>query len=1418
MPSDHPAAAAPAPYARLADVLAKATDGARPTPLELAELLWLARQLGPADGTGEHSGPPAPTGDPGAPPQQPGQEPAGPAPAPDRAEGVESPGRASPRAPLHLPSPTSAAGPYTALHAPAPPMLRHPLGLQRALRPLKRHTDAPVGHRLDEQATADRIARLGAEPQWWLPVLRPARERWLRLHLVYDAGPTMPVWRPLIRELHQALAQSGVFRTVSVHRADPDGTVGGDGPYGPGDGRTVTLLISDCMGPQWWQGEAGGRWYGSLRRWAHRMPLAVVQPLPEHLWRGTALPAAPGVFSAPFPAAPTAALGFTPYEEWQTKTQQGTVALPVLEAGPRWLAHWAGLVASMGGSAFPGSAALLGPPPGQEESAERTDLAGLTAEELVLRFRATASPEAFRLAGHLALGRPDLPVMRLVQRVIEPVPRPQHLAEVILSGVLTTVPGPPGSYAFRPGVRALLLRGLPRSARSATVELLARVGGLIEERAGAAPGEFRAVTPAADGAGAAADGEAFATVRPESVRRLTGGGSEPEAPPDRVGRYELLRRFTPSGRAVWLARDPESDRQVAVRLYRPFPDGARREAFLRDAERLRALADRNLAHVSDFGIENGRPYLVMAYVPGVNLNALARPGGYHIPAPLLVSVGAQVAQAIAAVHEAGLTHGDLGLSRVMLTPDGRVQLSGFAPGRTSGAEGRAQDLAKLGRLMQRLASGSARAAPPFPPDRLRHLPQSLREPYARALGLLISGPPQDQLRGRDLLMDGELLRLAQEGYDQQRSYRILGPVTVRVGGRTVDLAPEEAAVLAMLVLRAGREVTHADLRAGLWARHEEPEDAAAALDGIASRLRARLGPGVLAVLPTGYALHTSADFVDLARHEHFERTATERTRAGHHQEAVALLDMALVLWRGQGPLAGVPGPAARKARSRLLELRLVLHRKIAELHLDLGEYHRAGAQLTDLVRQYPSREDFRLLLLITLRRLGRTEEALEVYEDYELSGGRNPELLALGHELRGEYDDPSDDTGAALDGHDTTPLSQNPVPEPDGLPEGSFPTEESLPSIFEMQERESAVEAPLPQNVVPESLFAVDDPLAEEPDGPYDERPDEDEDGYDDLYDALGGGPPPPTYRTVATYEFADGAQHPDTVAALGRAVTRLLTASGWTGYFLGPTARDNGWTVVTERDVPGLPLLHATMRHFEDEVVGLGGLRWLVTFECLVSEGHVERPDTVAVRRTLDAAEDRRGIVAVPRTLRDELDDDSGLAPWLQSLRPGTDAGWYRLCRLARLLFDGTHALPPVTGPHPLPPGAVFPEGTGETRTVVYRTDAGELSRTRRPGATQYFEVDLTGRRLELDETQSSFRATGTAIWHVSDPLQAVRTDAPSFPELIREAVRGRLRHLASTHPDATAGSRVSLPPVRPEDVPGCTVRCELRITRTRA
>ncbi|MGW2044741.1 SAV_2336 N-terminal domain-related protein [Streptomyces sp. NPDC001858] len=547
MASEEPPARAAEDSSALARLTALLTATAQtpPTPRELAELLWLAGQSeagedratetadgtadgsadGTADGTGESATGHTASGTPPTARPDPPIDPAVPA----------APAAPAERVPLRLPGArggTAGAGSRPLL-APAPPMLPRPLALQRALRPLKRTVPSARDRQLDERATADRIARLGAHPDIWLPVLRPARDRWLRLHLVHDTGPTMPVWRPLVRELHTVLVQSGIFRTVTLHPATPDGRA--RHLPAPADGRTVTLVVSDCMGPQWRPGPAGTRWYDTLRHWATRMPLAVVQPLPEHLWPTTALPAEPGLLASPAMAAPLTALAFTPYDtdtdtdpEAGRPVPDGALPLPVLEPGAPWLANWAALVAGPGGARTPGAAAWLPPAPVAPASIEReaSDPAALTAQDLVLRFRATASPEAFRLAGHLALAVPSVPVMRLVQRAVNRDPRPQHLAEVILSGMLTTVPGPAGSYDFRPGVRDLLLRTLPRTTRGRARELLERIGGLIDERAGRTAGEFRAETGGDSGNG---DGPAFATVSAETVTRL--GGDEPTNPP-----------------------------------------------------------------------------------------------------------------------------------------------------------------------------------------------------------------------------------------------------------------------------------------------------------------------------------------------------------------------------------------------------------------------------------------------------------------------------------------------------------------------------------------------------------------------------------------------------------------------------------------------------------------------------------------------------------------------------------------------------------------------------------------------------------------------------------------------------------------------------------------------------------------------
>ncbi|SBT88418.1 DNA-binding transcriptional activator of the SARP family [Streptomyces sp. DI166] len=986
MPSERRAT----PLVRLADVLAEAGGGARPTALELAELLWLARQMedpAPAPSVPTVEDPVRPT-----PEVEEERQPEHP-PVPGESAPPEEP-VAPPRAPLHLPAAApakpTAPEPHAALLAPAPPMLHHPLALQRSLRPLKRRTAAPDRLELDGRATADRIARLGAEPEWWLPVLRPAQERWLSLNLLYDTGPTMPVWRPLIRELHTALAQSGIFRTITAHPAAPDGAVPRPAAHAPADGRTVTLLISDCMGPQWRPGPADTLWYGTLRRWAHRMPLAVVQPLPEHLWRDTALPAAPGLLSAPHPAAPNSALSFVAYDE--TTTRSG-VPLPVLEPDPRWLANWASLVAAPGGQGFPGSVGWLGSP---VDTTDRTDFGTLTAEELVLRFRASASTQAVRLAGHLALGRADLPVMRLVQAALEPRPRPQHLAEVILSGMLTKVPGPPGSYDFRPGVRELLLRSLPRTARRGTSDLLSRLGALIDDRAGVSAGEIRATTPMANGTVTETRSDPIATVAEETRDRLV---RRPDRGRVLGGRYRLVEGVGEGG-YLWRGEVVETGEPVVVSVFPTHSDPERVRDFLRDAEALKKRRPENVVAVRDHGVEDGQQYVVMEYVDGVALNSLVWSGTLRLPAPLLVSTLIQLARAVAGMHKAGVAHGRLDTNRVMLLPDGRVRLVLCNLG-YRGQAPYAIDLRTLGDLVFRLVSSSYLISRhSLSPDQLDGLPATLRPSFVRALRLLMSNDHDEQQEGLNALQHDMFVRHAWKAHDPLYCC-LLGPVSIRRGsGQPVATgSPQEQAMLAMLLLHHGRTLTHTQLTEGIWGPQAPEGDPELLLRSYASRLRNALGPGVLATTSNGYALHTSADFVDVITCQKLVEQAERQRAEGELASARTTVDEALSLWRGE-VLDGVPGPAAAAARPRFQQLRLTLAATRAELDLELGEFERAAADLDALLRTHPHREDLRRLYLLALQRQGRTDKALEVFEEYEVSGGDNPELLAMGHELR----------------------------------------------------------------------------------------------------------------------------------------------------------------------------------------------------------------------------------------------------------------------------------------------------------------------------------------------------------------------------------------------------------------------------------
>ena len=442
------------------------------------------------------------------------------------------------------------AGSFRPLMVPSASALHDRLALQRALRPLKQRVSSRHFLALDEAATAERIADgrvrdLGAwsgPPRRTQPSLRPAEERWLRLDIVVDASPSMAVWREHAAELERLMNQLGAFSTVqswSLHLLAGAATIRPSGVqtgqrspsaiYGVA-GRQAILVMSDCSGAGWWQGTAGR----VLTEWGRRAPVAVVQPLPEQLWERTAAPATPGTMRVSRPGLPNSRMKFTPAADF-APVGNGVV-VPVLELAAPWFAGWAATVAGTSSAAFPAAAADLG---GRAKTRTyRPPGADLTAEQRVLRFRSSASPEAFRLAGYVATTVPRVPVMRLVQQAMFGRSTPTHLAEVILSGLFRTDYSGGAEFAFIEGVRELMLSTLTRSESLSALHVLQNVSRLIESRVGAAGQSFEALLsqPRPSDAAENRAGPSFALISPEALARLapnvlrhgTTGGLQPE--------------------------------------------------------------------------------------------------------------------------------------------------------------------------------------------------------------------------------------------------------------------------------------------------------------------------------------------------------------------------------------------------------------------------------------------------------------------------------------------------------------------------------------------------------------------------------------------------------------------------------------------------------------------------------------------------------------------------------------------------------------------------------------------------------------------------------------------------------------------------------------------------------------------------
>ena len=169
-------------------------------------------------------------------------------------------------------------------------------------------------------------------------------------------------------------------------------------------------------------------------------------------------------------------------------------------------------------------------------------------------------------------------------------------------------------------------------------------------------------------------------------------------PPVFSERYELVRHIARGGMAqVYLAKDLLLDRQVALKVLFPelSVDPAFVRRFRREAQAAASLSHRNIVSIYDWGQGESTYCIVMEYVDGRTLSALARE--QPLAPRRAAQIGSDVAAALDFAHGHGVIHRDVKPGNVLIDHQGQVKVADFGIARAVGTkEGLTQTGAVMG--------------------------------------------------------------------------------------------------------------------------------------------------------------------------------------------------------------------------------------------------------------------------------------------------------------------------------------------------------------------------------------------------------------------------------------------------------------------------------------------------------------------------------------------------------------------------------------------------------------------------------------------------------------------------------------------------------------------------------------------------
>jgi len=154
---------------------------------------------------------------------------------------------------------------------------------------------------------------------------------------------------------------------------------------------------------------------------------------------------------------------------------------------------------------------------------------------------------------------------------------------------------------------------------------------------------------------------------PGGTMLLEGGAVEKPM----LGRYQVEKELGKGAMGVvYLGKDPKIGRVVAIKTMALSQEFAgdelvdARERFFREAETAGRLQHQNIVTIFDAGEEHDLAFIAMEFLKGKDLADHCK-GGQLLPVPVVISIVARVAEALAYAHKQNVVHRDIKPANIM---------------------------------------------------------------------------------------------------------------------------------------------------------------------------------------------------------------------------------------------------------------------------------------------------------------------------------------------------------------------------------------------------------------------------------------------------------------------------------------------------------------------------------------------------------------------------------------------------------------------------------------------------------------------------------------------------------------------------------------------------------------------------------